>query len=111
MSDLQKYGALLEGDFQTQVTDLAERLRWEWFHVHPTQVRGKVWITGTSGSMRVGWPDLVLVRGSRLIFAELKKQSGKVEPEQQRVMDLLRTVGEVYVWRPSDIEGIERLLK
>lgn len=111
MDDLSRYGALLEGDFQTQVTDLAERRHWEWFHVYPSQVHGKFWRTATSGSMRDGWPDLVLVRGDRLIFAELKKQSGHTEPEQKRVLDLLGHAAEVYVWRPSDINKIEALLK
>ena len=114
-TDLERFGALLEGDFQTQVTDMAERLRWEWFHVFPAQVRDdgtkKRWITASSGSMRKGWPDLVLVRGSRIIFAELKRQSGKTDEEQDRVLELLAGVAEAYVWRPSNIDRIEELLK
>ena len=37
-----------------------------------------------------GWPDLVLVRPPRLIFAELKSETGKVKPHQSKWLDVLR---------------------
>lgn len=50
-----------------------------------------------------GFPDLVLVRPPRLIFVELKSDTGKIRPDQQWWLDRLTgTAAEVYVWRPSD---------
>lgn len=59
-----------------------------------------------------GWPDLVLCRPPRLIFAELKRESGgKVSAEQQGWLDLLRECGaETYVWKPSDWPTVEKVL-
>ncbi|HZS02229.1 MAG TPA: VRR-NUC domain-containing protein [Chloroflexota bacterium] len=76
-----------------------------------------------------GFPDLVLLRPPRLIFAELKTEQGRVTHDQAmwlatfeelRFEELrARTRGaagvlcEVYVWRPSawlrgEIEGVLR---
>jgi hypothetical protein len=49
-----------------------------------------------------GWPDLILVKGGRIIFAELKAQDGTTSIEQKQVLVMLGNVGEVFVWRPSD---------
>jgi hypothetical protein len=68
-----------------------------------------------------GFPDLVLVRPPRLIFAELKSEIGKTTPEQDQWLEDLRTVRheqrlsdeaiEVYLWRPTDIERIAEILR
>ena len=71
-----------------------------------------------------GFPDLVLVRGDRLIFAELKSQVGKTTPEQDGWLEALRACRlgaqqyisqgvelEVYLWRPSDLERIAEVLR
>ena len=61
---------------------------------------------------RPGFPDLVMAREGRTIFAELKSQRGRVRPEQQRWLDeLAKTPGtEVYLWRPSDLDSIIQML-
>jgi len=60
-----------------------------------------------------GFPDLVLVRFPRLIFAELKSEKGRVRPEQQMWLDNLKKVRKVgtYLWRPSDWDTIASTLK
>lgn len=60
-----------------------------------------------------GLPDLLLVRGQRLVWAELKRQNGRVRPAQREWLAALTLVGgnvEVYLWRPCDRSVIERLL-
>ncbi len=61
---------------------------------------------------RPGFPDLVMAREGRTIFAELKSQRGRVRPEQQRWLDeLAKAPGiEVYLWRPSDLDSIIQML-
>jgi hypothetical protein len=46
----------------------------------------------------------VLVRPPRLIFAELKSESGQVRANQTEWLDVLRLLpaAETYLWRPSD---------
>jgi len=59
----------------------------------------------------VGYPDLTMARGDRLIFAELKAKRGRLAPDQQVWLDVLReTPAEVFVWNPSDWPEIERVL-
>lgn len=51
-----------------------------------------------------GFPDLVLVRGSQLLFVELKRKPNKVEPEQDAWLDALAEIEGVtamVVWVPE----------
>jgi hypothetical protein len=66
-----------------------------------------------------GFPDRVLVR-ERIIFVELKRElTGKASVDRDRQptehqrewLDGLASAGaEVYLWRPSDLDGIGYLL-
>lgn len=72
--------------------------------------RGK-WVTAVQGDGK-GFPDLVLLRPGRAIMAELKAVKGKVTPEQETWLKTARAANlEAYVWRPSDIDDIERVLR
>jgi hypothetical protein len=54
-----------------------------------------------------------LVRGERLLFAELKREKGKLSAEQEAWLEDLRRVPgvEVYVWRPGDMDEIAQVLR
>ena len=56
-----------------------------------------------------GYPDLTMVRGARLIFAELKVKKDKPSPAQVEWLEALRATGkcEIYLWRPGSWEDIE----
>ena len=90
-----------EAEFQAQVIRLAKAFDWRYYH------------TFDSRASVPGFPDLVLVRADRLIFAELKGRRGRVRAEQQRwLTDLRRTRKcEVYVWRPADMKQIASVLR
>lgn len=114
---------LSEHDFQDQVIDLAHFLGWKVHHDRParTQRTGK-WITHVQGD--AGFPDLVLAKNGRVIFAELKSEKGKISEDQYRWLAELSgwedwrdgmttaesNIMSVYVWRPSDLEEIARVL-
>jgi hypothetical protein len=83
----------------------------------------RVYFTWSSMHSPAGFPDLCMVKGDRLVFAELKTEKGKVTPEQQAWLDALEacrlgaqervTQGhapEVYVWRPADLDAAYRVL-
>lgn len=89
-----------EAQFQSRLTQVAEDLGWEWLHVATTGIGRHSPMRGTLGK---GWPDLTLIKGDRLIFAELKADSGGHPTVTQKLIlgRLALTGAEVYVWRPS----------
>jgi hypothetical protein len=99
------------GDLQRQITDLATMFGWAWLHIRPGLRANGRWYVPVEGLLGKGWPDLTLVRGGRLVFAELKRQTDDaITPEQDFVLGLLRLLDyrpepsiEVHIWRPSDL--------
>jgi hypothetical protein len=89
-----------ENAFQQAVIDLARWAGWSCYH------------TLRSTGSTAGYPDLTLVRGDVLLFAELKSQHGRVTPAQATWLAALREVTHVEstVWRPGDWDVIERRL-
>jgi hypothetical protein len=98
--------AITEAEFQQTVTDLATRLGWTWYHSPKNRpVKGHV------QNVKAGYPDLHLVRASRSIFAELKRETGKATAEQHRWLARLADAGhEVYLWKPSDLNHVRTVL-
>ena len=88
-----------EKTWQTQVVQLAQTLGWRRpFHVYDSR------------RSEHGWPDLALVR-DRLIFAELKRQTGKPTDHQIDWLNALTRAGvECYLWRPADLDEVARIL-
>lgn len=59
--------------------------------------------TWDSRRSQPGFPDIIAVRGARVLAIELKSETGKVRPEQQMWLDALAAAGvETHVIRPSD---------
>jgi VRR-NUC domain len=51
-----------------------------------------------------GFPDLVCVGPRGVLFRELKRQQGKVSPEQREWLDALTVAGQnAAVWRPASL--------
>lgn len=110
-----------ETDLLSQVIDLAHLYGWKLAHFRPAMTKWG-WRTAVSGDGK-GFPDCVLVRPPRLIFAELKAEDGKLRPEQEEWLELLREcqrqaepygrllMAEVYVWRPSQFDEIRGILE
>lgn len=60
-----------------------------------------------------GWPDLVIIGGSKILWRELKSESGAITVEQRRVGSILAKSSEDWaIWRPSTLfsGSIERTL-
>lgn len=105
---------MTEAAFQARVIDYAHRVGWRIAHFPRTNPEGR-WRTAVAADAK-GYPDLTMVRGSRLIFAELKSERGSLRPDQRGWIEQLchasamRYGFEVYVWKPRDWHEIERLL-
>src|SRR3990167_8105053 len=91
-----------EDELLSAVIDLARLRGWLCAHFRPAQVvkNGQVsYRTAVQGDGK-GFPDLVMVREGRLIFAECKSEKGKVSPEQDKwLTTLAATNAEVYTFR------------
>lgn len=89
-----------EADWQRQVVELAGIGGWTSYHTHDSRRSAR------------GFPDLVLVRPPRLIFAELKGSDTQVTHEQHRWLRLLGACPgvEVHLWRPWDLDEVSSLL-
>jgi hypothetical protein len=101
---------ITEKEFTSQVIQLARLFGWRVSHFRPAQTRHG-WRTAVSGD-GAGFPDLVMVRGGRMIVAELKVGRNKATAEQNRWLDAFRAVPgcRVYLWFPCDWPMIERVL-
>lgn len=95
-----------ESDLQRAVVDLARTLGWRVAHFRPAQVRAGRYATPVAYD-GAGWPDLVLVRRERIVFAELKTAKGRTSAAQDAWLDALGQTGaEVRLWRPAHwLEG------
>lgn len=88
----QQARAMLEDkDFAPEVVKLAKLLKIRWYHPYDSR---------RSPS---GFPDYVFV-GNRLMFRELKTETGRVSLTQQEWIDDLKLADQdVDVWRPRDL--------
>ena len=81
-----------EKDLQEQVRQMAVTLGWLYYHTH------------NSRHSPEGFPDCVLVKGERLVIAELKRWDKNPTPAQYEWLNALGKVSkEVFVWRPQDL--------
>lgn len=93
--------AVTEAGLREQIRDLCKLFGW------------KMYFTWRSIHSPAGFPDLVLANPEqkRVVYAELKREKGKVTPEQEEWLNTLEACGqEVWLWRPSDIEFIAQFL-
>lgn len=107
--------AMSETAWQKQVVNGAETLGWHIFHDSATNRPRKCrqCKAFTPGPRNVkGFPDLLMLKGRRMVVAELKDEYGAVSPEQQAWLDWFRAIPgcEVYVWRPRDSNEVTRIL-
>ena len=89
-----------ERSFMGQVVAYARLMGWRCYHTYDSR------------RSDAGFPDLVLVRRPRVIFAELKSDRGKLTDDQRAWLEALDGCSvERYIWRPSDWPKVERILK
>ncbi len=101
---------MTEEDLLRAVLQLAKMNGWRTAHFRTAQIAGR-YQTPVQGDGK-GWPDLTLVKAGRIIFAELKSAAGRLEPEQEIWLEMLREVpdAEVHIWRPANLRAIAETL-
>lgn len=98
-------GAISEKEFQEQVRGLARLLGWHVYHPHDSRRSPH------------GYPDLTMVHAGlrSVVWAELKAERGRLTADQQVWLYSLAQCRDefvgVFVWRPSDFDTIEDVLR
>lgn len=88
-----------EAEWQGQVEQAATLYGWIHYHTHDSRRSNR------------GFPDLVLVKRQRVIYAELKTRTGRLQPDQKVWLRALTVAGqEVGLWRPGDMAQVIRVL-
>ena len=86
---------ITENDIKKQVKQLLTLF--EWFHFHILQGLGSF----------LGIPDIIAIKGGRVLFLEIKKPGGKLSPGQIIFRDLILSHdGEYY-----RIDSLDRLIE
>lgn len=107
LTDQDRYlRSIPEAAFQTRVIETARTFGWLCHHTRPALRQGGRYSTPIQGA--AGFPDLVLAKNGRVIFAELKTETGRLTDWQEQWIQALTSdplnAPEVFVWRPSDYE-------
>ena len=99
-SNLVLLRTVTEAEWQETIREHAWYTGWLYFHVQDSRRN------------YAGFPDTVLARAGRLIFAELKTEVGKLTKKQALWLRVLGTVPgiEAYCWRPHDRDAVSRAL-
>ena len=89
-----------ERDWRQTVVDYARLHGW------------RVYFAWRSDHSPAGFPDLTLVRGERLVFAELKRHDGVLTDAQRAwLSDLSAVPGvEVFLWKPAAWDEVQAVL-
>jgi hypothetical protein len=83
--------SITEAQLQDWTYKLCKTLRIRFYHTKDSRGSAK------------GFPDLVLLGPSGLLFRELKTSKGRITAEQQEWLDDLTAIGhDAAVWRPID---------
>ncbi len=102
-----------EAGFQRWVINTAHIFGWKVAHFRPAMNQRGKWMTPVQAD-GAGFPDLTMANAQlrRVIFVELKTETGKLTSAQEDWISHLAQAGQdVYVWRPSMRDDIERILK
>jgi len=106
-------GAMTEAVLQRTVIEMAQRLGYLVFHFPDKALAELAKRQRWDAMPDKGFPDTWIVGRGRLIVAECKTERGRLDADQRLWLAALREVEgiEVYVWRPSDMDEIERIMR
>jgi len=104
-----------ESEWQDDVIALAKLNGFTVAHFRPVRVQrrdGSVYYCTPVQGDGAGFPDLLMIRGERMLVAELKVGYNKPSLEQSAWLDAFRAAGvEAYVWYPKDWDEVQGKLE
>lgn len=100
-----------EKQFQHTIIDFAQAIGYRVYHQIDTGACQACQAPNYSKRIGPGFPDLVIAGRGKLIYAEVKSETGKLSVDQEMWRDLLLEAGaQWYLWRPSSWTEIEKAL-
>ena len=104
------YREVPETSVQKAVEDMLTAYGWKWFHAPDNKPSAK---TGRVQRIVPGFPDIIAIRGTRIIVIENKRETEHPREDQQEWLDAFERTGKVetYVVRPSFMRRLTDLLK
>lgn len=106
--------AMSENALQQRCMDVLRVCRWHVAHMSPAHYRvggGERYVTPYNREA-AGWPDILAIRGPRILAAELKTETGKLSDKQQQWLGWWEEAGaEVWVVRPSTWERFSEAVR
>lgn len=85
------YGTMTEASLQANCERALDAAGWLYYHTHDSRRSER------------GFPDIVAVRGDRVIYRELKRIGGRLSPEQVKWRDRLVAAGQDWgLWTPYE---------
>jgi len=104
-----------EAEFQATVLDFARRFGWHVWHLPDSRMQAGGRLVGAR--LAAGLPDLIVVhRLHGFLFAELKRQKGRVRPAQLKALEVMGDAARaaaptgckvrVHLWRPADMDDV-----
>ncbi len=98
-----------EDEWQAQIIEISQRLGWMVAHFRPARTKDG-WATPVSADGK-GFPDLIMLKGERMIVIECKSEKGKVSPEQTVWLEAFAKVTRnVHTLRPSEWDELLEIL-
>lgn len=104
-------GALTERQWQQEVEDALDFFGWWWMHVPANVVQCPNCHMRIYRGIRKGVPDLWAIRPPHMLYIELKRERGQLDPEQRRVGHMLEACGQRWIHaRPRDRESLLKVI-
>jgi hypothetical protein len=104
-------GELKEAAWQKQVEAALTVYRYWWMHVPSNVVVCPRCRTKIYRGIKKGFPDILAIKPPHILWIELKRERGQLEPEQTSVGQMLLACGQMWVHaRPRDRERLLNLI-
>jgi hypothetical protein len=95
--------AIPEAEVQRTAQEILTMFGWMWYHAPDNKPSAT---TGRVQRITPGFPDLIAIRGTRIVVAELKRETGHTTDDQDGWLAAFQLTNKVEVWvvRPSNID-------
>jgi VRR-NUC domain. len=106
----QQYRLVPERAVQKAVEDMLTLYGWKFFHAPDNKPSAG---TGRVQKIVPGFPDIIAIRGTRIIVIENKKELEQPREDQEEWLRAFKATGKVetYVIRPSTMRWLAEQLK
>lgn len=102
---------LSEKEWQRQVEEALKTFGWESWHIPPNVVVCVRCHTKNYRGIRKGFPDLLAIKPPYILWIELKRERGQLEPEQKHMLEMLKACGQIVLHaRPRDRERLFNII-